>query len=299
VHESLNKIVRFSSRLDYFLQALHSVLMIDLHTHTTASDGRLSPSQLVDLAFEKGLKALAITDHDTLGGLEEGREAGKKRGLLLIPGVEIEIQYPEGQFHLLALGMKGDLKPLDLLLRKLKEKRHERNREMIFLLQKEGIPISMEDWEKVSDGIPGRPHLAQLLIGAGVVKNTKEAFDSWLGQDGKIYLPKEGASFEEAISAIHQAQGLGFVAHPQTLRKGMDRLEQGLKIWKDQGLDGIEAYHPSTPMRVGKKYEKLARDMGLKVSAGSDFHGDGRKDRKIGHTCQMQPIEDRFLDEIL
>jgi predicted metal-dependent phosphoesterase TrpH len=274
--------------------------MIDLHSHTTASDGTLSPKQLIHHAHETGLSALAVTDHDTLLGLSEARLAAQKLPIRFIPGVEIEINYPDGQFHLLGLGLEGDTSSLQDLLEQLQKSRGDRNLAMIHRLNMLGVEISLEQWmEEAAGGTPERPHLARLMVKKGLVKNTQKAFDDWLGPEGKVYLPKEGVDLAPAISAIHKAGGKAFLAHPQSIRKGLERLEGLLKTWQDLGLDGIEAYHPGTLLRVGRKYEALARSLGLRVSAGSDFHADNRKDRKLGRSSGGMVIEDRFLDELL
>jgi predicted metal-dependent phosphoesterase TrpH len=136
------------------------------------------------------------------------------------------------------------------------------------------------------------------MVQRGIVKSTKAAFEDWLGPEGKVYLPKEGVDLQEAIAAIHHAQGKAVLAHPQSIRKGLTRLEVLLKEWKGLGLDGLEAYHPGTLPRVGRKYESLARELGLRVTAGSDYHADNRKDRKLGRSSGGMIIEDHFLEEL-
>ena len=177
--------------------------MIDLHTHTTASDGTLTPSELVRYAAEKKIKVLAITDHDTTDGLEEAQQEAKIQGITFVPGIEINIAWPTGEFHLLGLGLKKVSPELREIIEFLKEGRIQRNLQMIEKLQQEGIPITLEELQqRFNANTLGRPHFAQFLVGKGVVKVRQQAFDRFFAKVRPCFVEREGAALRDAVQAI-------------------------------------------------------------------------------------------------
>jgi predicted metal-dependent phosphoesterase TrpH len=284
--------------------------MIDLHTHSSASDGDLKPAQLVEKAAGMGLSALALTDHDTITGLPEAKKAAESLGIRLISGVELEIQAenPEtegilpvinGEFHLLGLGIDKPSSELPAVLEHLAAARDRRNREMIERMRAAGIDA---DYEAVTafagGGIVGRPHFGAFLISQKVVKSQEQAFKRWLGKGRPFYVPKEGLEFEKAAGLIHDSGGIAVLAHPMSLYVAWGRLPGLFAVLREKGLDGIEAWHPAAKPKACKRLEELGRNLGLCITAGSDFHGSARPDRKLGYTAGDHRIEDRFLEGI-
>jgi predicted metal-dependent phosphoesterase TrpH len=269
--------------------------MIDLHTHSTASDGSLSPEALVDAAREKGLAALALTDHDTTAGLAQARAQAERQGLRFIPGVELEIDWPgDGEFHLLGLGIGSPGPAMARALQALQEGRERRNREIFARMAEFGIPGSLESL-KAAGGIIGRPHIADMLVAQKLAKNREQAFQRYLGAGRPLYFRKPGLSLDEALAAIHEAGGIAVLAHPLSLYVSWGRLPGLLRSLREQGIDGIEAWHPSAKPRASRRLEAAGRALGFLISAGSDFHGAGRPERRLGY-CGSTKIDDSFLE---
>jgi len=276
--------------------------MIDLHTHSTASDGSFSPSALIAEAVKHGLSAIALTDHDTTGGIKEAANAAKENGIRFIPGVELEIIWNQnGEFHLLALGL-GELKDeFAAALEELARRRLERNLEIIHRMNEAGIEVSYDEIKAQaghSGRSIGRPHFAAFLAEKKIVKNRNQAFARYLGKGKPFYIPKLGLEFELALSLIHGSGGIAVLAHPMSLYTAWGKLPELIKSFKAKGLDGIEAWHPSAKVSSCKRLEDLGRKLGLYVTAGSDFHGEARKDRKLGITAGGRKISESFLEDI-
>jgi len=273
--------------------------MVDLHTHSTASDGQLTPTELVALAKTQGLDVLALTDHDTVGGLAEAEAACRQSGIVFVPGIEIEVHVDRGEFHLLGLGLILDSPALSEVLTSLQEKRAARNRRIVAKMQESGIKVDYEDIEPLAKGGQiGRPHFARFLVDHGVVETIQDAFDHFLGRGLAFYEPKAALDFPAAVSWIHAVGGLAVVAHPLSLQLSLTLLEERLTQWKGEGLDGIEAWHPGAAPRQCRRLETLARRLGLKISAGSDFHGAHRPGRNLGLTSGGRRIERSIYEEL-
>ena len=273
--------------------------MIDLHAHSTASDGTLTPTELITLAASEGLSAVALTDHDTVAGLDEAAAAAHEAGIGFVPGIELEVEWETGVFHMLGIGLErwdGDARErLELAL----TFRKERNLAMIDELRRAGIPIAYDELVQIAGhDTVGRPHFAQWLLSHDVVSSMQEAFDTLIGDGQPCYVAKRGLSVGKTCDAVHAAGGLAVVAHPQTLRMRWDDLARWLKRWKGEGLDGVEAYHANLTCNDGHRLAALADDIGLITTAGSDFHGPPRTDRRLGRSCDGIPIDDRLLEPI-
>lgn len=274
--------------------------MIDLHTHSTASDGSFSPSQLVEHAAERGITVLALTDHDSVSGNEEGSVAAKKAGIRFIPGIELDIHWKPGECHLLGLNVHSVHSDLEALLVRLKEGRLERNTSIALKMRESGIDIDIDRVTALAaGGTVGRPHFAKFLVETKVVKNVQQAFDRYLAKDRPFFIDRNSIPLVEGISAIRSSGGIPILAHPLSLYVSWGNLPGILEDFKNQGLAGIEAWHPGARVSSCERLEKCARSLGLCVTAGSDFHGAARPDRKIGFTAGKQPIEDRFFFEEL
>jgi predicted metal-dependent phosphoesterase TrpH len=288
--------------------------MVDLHTHSTASDGSLSPAGLIREAARLKLSALALTDHDSIKGLSYARNEAERQGVRFIPGIEIEINYSgRGQFHLLGLGISRPGPAFTGAVERLSRLRGDRNREILDRMREMGIEAGMEELEALARGpreepdpgeggspapSVGRPHFAALLVKRGIVKNQESAFVRYLGLGKPLYVPKPGLDFDQAQALIRESAGLPILAHPLSLYLSWNRLPDFLEELKDQGLAGIEAWHPAAKVQECRRLEETARKLGLYVSAGSDFHGEARPDRRLGHTCGGRRIDDAVLEAI-
>ncbi|MFC2015678.1 PHP domain-containing protein [Chloroflexota bacterium] len=253
---------------------------IDLHSHTTASDGRLTPTELVAHADSVGLKVLAITDHDTTEGLAPAQAEAKKRDIVLVPGVEISSVSGREEIHLLGYFIDVGNKDLQELLSRTRAARRERAQKMLVRLANLGMSI---EWDRVVEhsgggGSIGRPHVAATLLEAGHVSSWDEAFSLWIGRDGPAYVERYKLLPEEAIQLIRGSGGLPVLAHPYSFsRTGERRAGLDLKRWlprlRDAGLAGIEVYYPFYPRHACRQLLAMATEHGLLATGGSDYHG--------------------------
>ena len=275
--------------------------MIDLHVHTTASDGQYTPSQIIQKAAGKNIKVIAITDHDTTEGLTEAKEEGKKLGITVVPGIEINISFPTGEFHLLGLGLKNNSASLNIIVENVIKNRNERNQQMIQKMNEDGVPITEEELHSDFPGtVIGRPHFAAELVKHGVVKTRQQAFDQYLARGRKWYVPRVCTNLDEAIVAIQESGGVPVIAHPMSLYLSWGKLPDMLQECFEKGVVGIEAFHPGARVTECLRLEELGRKIGFIITAGSDFHGEKiRADRKLGHTCGGKKIEDKYYYEEL
>ncbi len=280
--------------------------MIDLHTHSTASDGSLAPEKLIEMALAGGLTALALTDHDTLDGVAAARSRAQGSGLLFFAGVEIEIDRDaavgnaittsSGEFHLLGLGLSDGREALEDALEKLRQARHERNLRMVEKLSRDGIPISMEELNEIAGGkVVSRAHFARLFVRKKVVNSIDAAFSRLIGRGQAYYEPRACLALQEATRLIHAAGGIAVIAHPVSLGLKGPALRQFLSSCKDQGVDGLEAWHPNHQLSECRRYQRLAAALGLLVTGGSDFHGQNMPQRKLGCAAAGRVIPDELL----
>jgi len=272
--------------------------MIDLHTHSTASDGSLSPRALVKEAARLGLTALALTDHDTVSGLAAAAGEAAARKIAFIPGIELEIHFPEvpGEFHLLGLGLWKMNEEFLAAVKELAEEREKRNEAILALMRKAGIAAERRDIAAFSEGRTiGRLHFAAYLVKRRVVRNYEQAFTRYLGKGKPFYAPKAGLDFARAARLIHETGGLSSLAHPRSLDVRWERLPALLAGLKDRGLDCVEAWHPSASAAVCRRLEALSRGLGLGITAGSDFHGAARPTRQLGRAADTRAIPGSFL----
>ena len=256
-------------------------MRIDLHLHTTASDGRLSPEEVVKLAAERGLMAIAITDHDSVEGIAAAMEAAEASpSLKVIPGVEFNTDIPDGEVHILGYFIDYESQDLRQTLRRLRQGRRKRARRMIAKLAQLGIEV---EWERVKElaagGSMGRPHIAQAMLERGHISALQEAFNRYIGRRGPAYVEREKLTPVEAVEMVVRAKGLPILAHPA----GIDGLEDILCQLKAAGLVGLEAYYDGYNRRIINWLMDIAKRHGLIISGGSDFHGfGGSKEKPIG-----------------
>jgi predicted metal-dependent phosphoesterase TrpH len=280
--------------------------MIDLHTHSDASDGDLSPARLIQEAARRGLSAIALTDHDTINGLERARTEAQNSRIHFIPGVEINIKWTGspgmghgGEFHLLGLGISRPSPAFLSAISELSRRREARNREILDRMHEFSIDASWDELLSLSGGHSvGRPHFASLLIKHKVVKNCEQAFSRYLSPGKPLFVPKEGLDFEESAALIRESGGISVLAHPMSLYIGLGRLADMFKELKARGLMGVEAWHPIAKAGACRQLEELGRSLGLYITEGSDFHGEIRPERKLGCSGNGRKIKDEVLAAI-
>jgi predicted metal-dependent phosphoesterase TrpH len=266
--------------------------LIDLHTHTTASDGCLAPTELVRRAAAGGIRTLSVTDHDTVGGLAESGVAAAEHGLELVAGIEITAVYRLRDVHILGYFFDPSSSELTAFLSAQREDRVRRVRAIATRLAALGVAVDVEDIiarAAVMEGhAVGRPAVARALVAAGHASSTSVAFDRWIGDGKAAFVPRTGPSPEDVVGIIARAGGLSSLAHPGLL--GRDDL---IPSMAEAGLGAIEAYHPEHDRRTTERYKNLARKYQLAVSGGSDYHADDR-DRRLG-SAVLPPDEYRVL----
>jgi predicted metal-dependent phosphoesterase TrpH len=249
--------------------------VIDLHLHTTASDGALCPADLVAHAIAAGITTLSVTDHDTTAGLADAHRAAESAGVGMINGIEITAVEQERDVHVLGYFLEPSSPGLEAFLRRQREDRVRRVREIAERLTALDVPIDIDpllERAASGDGVVGRPHVAQALIDAGHVASWDEAFARYLEHGGPAFVARRGCSARDAIRIIHDAGGLAVLAHP-----GLSRIDPLIPGLAEAGLDGIEVRHPEHDPATETRYRTLAGELGLAVTAGSDFHAEGGK----------------------
>lgn len=270
---------------------------VDLHVHSNASDGTLTPTEVVQLAIQKNLAAIALSDHDTVKGVEEAIQIAKGSDLEVIPATELSCYYKNAEIHV--LGLYVDYKNADFLseLERLEEARKKRNFDMIALFQREGIDITLED---LLAGNPSsvitRAHFARVLVEKGICKDKKAAFDHYVGVGCPYYLPKPQVTPEVSIPLIVKAGGIPILAHPMLYKFGYQEIEEMIQYLIPLGLKGIEAYHSSNNISQSDKLRSLALKYHLVVSGGSDFHGANKPDIELGTGRGGLKITETILD---
>lgn len=273
---------------------------VDLHCHSTASDGTLAPADVVRLAKNSGLTALALTDHDTIAGLPEAATAAKELGLDFLPGIEIscEVLKP-ATMHMLGYGVDSDSQPLKELTSQLQAGRDDRNPRIIRKLNELNVAITMEEVEAEAGGdVVGRPHIAAVMLRKGYVSSIKQAFDKYLATGGLAYFDRDRPTPKRGIELIRQAGGLPVLAHPVQLRTENDaQLERTVKDLADLGLAGIEVIHSDHDDAWFEKCIRLAERFGLLRTGGSDFHGTNKKDIRLGE-ARGRRIPREYFDRL-
>jgi predicted metal-dependent phosphoesterase TrpH len=257
--------------------------MIDLHTHSNASDGKLRPAELIRYAREMEIEVIALTDHDTLSGLEEAALEAARIGIDFIPGVEISAVYDPGTMHILGYFINPDDAGLKETLSWLRGGRDDRNGLILEKLEELGCPLEMEEVAALAGGESvGRPHIARAMISHRYVSSFNEAFERYLGKGAAAYVDREKMTPDRAIERILDAGGLPVLAHPQTLSLDEGELEDLLGRLASLGLAGVEAYYYSHSEQETDFYLSLAEKLNLAVTGGSDFHGPGMVETSLG-----------------
>lgn len=273
--------------------------MIDLHIHSTFSDGSYTPEQLVEKAAAIGLTALALTDHDNVAGVERFMAACGKSTVRGIPGVEISVDCDNGSMHILGYFIDPNNPNLKKLLGGIQDHRAERNREMLKHLNRLGLCMSMEEVASRAGGeVVGRPHFAQALLDRGYVKTSNEAFKNYLSRGKPAYVERVRQSPQEGMEMIRLAGGVAVLAHPFTLTGGREVLRKIVKELAESGLQGLEVYYPRHTSKMIKFYIKLAKEFNLVLTGGTDYHGAPIPDIKLGIGCGSLNVPDEIVDQL-
>jgi predicted metal-dependent phosphoesterase TrpH len=253
---------------------------IDLHTHSTASDGALSPSEVIQLALRHRITILALTDHDTTDGLPEAQTAAQNTPLTVIPGIELATLQPDGEsIDVLGYLYDSTHPAMQSKLTIIRERRRERAAEIAAKLAALGVPISLERvYALAGDGTVGRPHVAQALLEAGHITSRQEAFDRYIGDDGPAHVSHYRLTMKEAIDMLHAAGGVAVLAHPVRVKDYTERIGD----WVALGLDGLEVYYPDHNNAFTKQARVIARQYNLVMTGGSDFHRTSNGRIKLG-----------------
>ena len=257
---------------------------IDLHSHSTVSDGTMTPESVIGLAKTQNLSAIALTDHDCIDGLEAAMAEGKQQGIEVVPGLEISAKFDKGTMHILGFFIDPQAGSLRKQLNQLQEGRRQRNPRIVKKLQSLGLDITYDEVVEASGGGQvGRPHFAKVLIQKGYVSSIEEAFEKFLKKGAPGYMEKFGFSPQKSIELIHQAGGVAVIAHPFTLGLSTSEMEQGvMSDLKRAGLDGIEVYYSKNSPRDTLHYMRLCDNFELLPSGGSDFHGENKPGINLG-----------------
>lgn len=275
-------------------------MAVDLHTHSTASDGSVAPADLVSAAIDIGLTAMALTDHDTLEGITEARDAALGTSLELIPGTELSLNYDRGGMHLVVLWLEPGPGPLQDRLSELQRGRDGRNARILEILSDHGLEMSLEEVaEEAGSGSVGRPHIAAVMVDKGYVPDIRSAFDEWLGNDKRAYVARPRLNPEEGIGLARQSGAVPILAHPHTL--GIHRAEEMASLLirlRDAGLVGFEAIYSSFRRHEREGYSHLARRFGLIPTGGSDYHGTYKPGLDLGVGYGDLVVAESVLEEL-
>ena len=248
--------------------------LVDLHVHSSVSDGLLAPREVVRHAAEVGLRAIALTDHDTVAGVGEALAAGKVYRVEVIPGVEFSAEFEEGACHILGYFIDHTNQDLLDLLHEVREGRQSRNLKILARLNELGVPLTLaEVSNRVMEGVLTRTHFAAALMARGVVKTHQEAFDKYLGRGGAAYVSRRRVMPADAIRAIRSAGGLAALAHPRQLNRGADETDEWIERLAAAGLEAVETDTPDHTANYARRFKAAAERLGLLQVGGTDWHG--------------------------
>ncbi len=271
---------------------------IDLHTHSTCSDGSMTPEELVIHAVENELVAIALSDHDTVSGVKAAMAQGEKSGIEVVPAIEFSVK-SKTETHILGYYIDVDNSGLRVILDEITEKRIERNVMTAKLLQKLGFDITLEEAVALAPGgIVGRAHFARVMMNKGYVSSVKEAFDKYLSSGKAAYFGNQKLEAKTAIEAIHAAGGVAFLAHPHLVKLSDEELERFLDELKGYGLDGLEGYYTDYDEAMQNKFQSMAKRHGLEISGGTDFHAQMKPHISIGKGTGNMAIPYSVLENI-
>lgn len=269
-------------------------MLIDLHVHTNASDGLFPPAKIVKLAKLAGVTVLGVADHDTVNGIDESIEAGVNEGVKIVPSVEINSYNGDAEYHILGCFIDHTDEELRGVLAEFRRARVQRMHVILSRLAALDISLKAEEVLSLSgDGSLGRPHIARALVKKGYASSVRDAFDMYIGEGKPAYAPRSKLTPEEAITIINRAGGVAVLAHP-----GLWGGDDIIPRLASSGMEGIEVYSPSHTRDQTKRYLKLAHELGLVATGGSDYHGWGNTDRNTIGIARTPPSEFAHLEAL-
>lgn len=256
----------------------------DLHLHSIYSDGSFTPSELVEMAARKGIDTIALSDHDTIEGINEMIAAARLRDIEVIPAIEFSTSQDGVEIHILGYYIDFNSRTFLEEVKRLFDQRLKRSEMMVEKLNRLGVEISFQDVKEIAgDKYVGRPHIARAMKKAGYIKEIGEAFtDQYIGNGGRAYVGREKISPREAIEIIRKNGGIAVLAHPFFVNGGDSLDKKSIELLAEDGLEGLEVFHSRHSQEVSGYYLKIAEELGLLVTGGSDFHGESSPDVKIG-----------------
>ncbi len=288
----------------YFIKE-RRIVMIDLHTHTTASDGDYSPEELIDIAISNGITTLAITDHDNINGIERAINYAMGKNITLIPGIEVSAKVSKGEMHILGLFINHEDPVFQNYLNDLQEKRDNRNIKLVEKFNELGFNITIEDLKKISGGkVIGKPHFAKWFVKNGYAEKNEEVYSTYFDRPDFKAIKRETYEPDDIIKHIKANGGLVILAHPQSLALSFDELKEKLITLKSYGLDGMECYHSNMTPEEMIAFKKIASELNLLISKGSDYHGPKVKSTIElgtginGNIAINEEIENEILDNM-
>ena len=270
---------------------------IDLHVHTTASDGTCLPAEAVELAARQGLTAIAVTDHDTVSGYAGAKAAGEALGLEVVPGIEISTKYDRA-VHILGYYIDPESPELEPILNWIVEDRDIRNRKMAELMAADGLPVSYEMMHERYGAVIGRPHFAEMLVELGLAGSVQDAFDRFVEKGQKYYQPRTILPIDQAVEIVVNAGGVPVLAHPFQYRMDDALLRELIEHCMGFGLRGIECRYTGYDEEKVAYLEALAREYGLIRTGGSDFHGTNKPHIALGRGLGKLSVPDEYLLEL-
>lgn len=275
-------------------------LTVDLHVHSAKSDGSLSPSDLVSYAIKKGLTAFALTDHDTVDGIEEALNAAKGTDITVIPGIELSTEYEGKDIHIVGLMIEKEEPAFRNKIQEFVHSRELRNQKMCQKLTEAGMPLAYEELLKeFPNAVITRAHYAQILLKKGYTKSLKEAFERYIGDHSPCFIPREKVTPEDGVKLILSAKGIPVLAHPIQYGMGDMRLQLLIDRMKEAGLQALEAIYCTHSPSEEAQMKALAKKNGLLISGGSDFHGNAKPNLEIGTGYGSLYIPKEVLDDLI
>lgn len=273
--------------------------LVDLHIHTTASDGSLSPTEVVRAARQAGLAALAVTDHDTVAGLAEAIEAARRESLDLLTGLEISLDWPATTMHILAYGFDPGHPALLQTLEQFRDYRRDRNQRLLQRLAELGMPLDPAAVAAHAGGeTVSRTHVAQAMIDAGYVRSSEAAFRRWLARGSPGYVERRRATPQAAMALIREAGGLAVLAHPKQLNRPFAEMKAIVEQLVEWGLEGLEVFHPDHSADEMRMFGLMAERLRLIVTGGTDFHGHLRRGVRLGVGYGQLRVPPEAVDRI-
>lgn len=271
---------------------------VDLHTHSTCSDGTLSPAALVDLAARRRLAVIALTDHDTVAGLGEALARGREKGVEVVGGIEVSSRLDDLSLHILGYGI-DHLQPEFLsFVKGLQQARQNRNQAMVQRFQDLGVPVRMSELAALAGDQIGRPHFARLLVAKRICRDNQEAFSRYLRRGGPAFVEHLRPPAPEVIARICAAGGLPMLAHPAAADPTLEKIPAIIARLREHGLAGLEVFYPTHSPRVRCALERIAAENSLLVCGGTDFHGNGQSQVPLGGNAKTMRVPFRVWEEI-